>query len=155
MKKYNLVWLRIGGITHLVLLSLLLHPHNVQKPHLCLHRAGEKAHHNQKNSSPPSKPTGTATRRHKKLPHFMQIWDFWRFLPSWETGYCDRCRIREAMVRMGWTTAKSWIRRRCWRAAPTPKTMGKSKCEVLTWRHRGKRLGKGHEKRQEAKSRLI
>lgn len=55
----------------------------------------------------------------------------------------------------GLNTAKGWIRRRCWRAAPTPKAMGEGKCEVLKGHQQGKRLGKGHEKRQEAKSGLI
>lgn len=145
---------RIGGITHLVLLSALLHPHNVQEPHLHLHGAVEKAHCNRKNSFPPSKPTGSTTRRHKNLPHFIWIWDFWRFLPSREAGYCEM-QDQGSNGEDGLNTAKGWMMSWCWRAAPTPKAMGKGNCEVLTWHQQGKRLGRGHEKRQEAKNRLL
>lgn len=77
------------------------------------------------------------------------------FCPAREAGYWERCRIREEDGEDGLNTAKCRIRRRCWRAAPTPKAMGRSKCEVLTWHQQGKRLGKGHQMRQEAESRLI
>lgn len=54
-----------------------------------------------------------------------------------------------------WMVRKAWIRGRCWGAFPTPNTMGKVKCEVLMWHQQRKNVGKGREKRQEAKRRLI
>lgn len=132
-----------------MLLSVLLHPHNMQMPYLCLQRAEEKSHCNKNPSSLPPTPTGR-TNGDSKISLILYKFEFsGDFCPSGEAGFWERCRTREADGEDGLDQEVML------RASPTPKATGKGKCEVLMWHQQRKNVDKGHQKRQEAERRLI
>lgn len=78
-----------------MLLSVLLHPHNMQMPYLCLQRAEEKSHCNKNPSSLPPTPTGR-TNGDSKISLILYKFEFsGDFCPSGEAGFWERCRTRE------------------------------------------------------------
>lgn len=80
---------------HLVLLSVLLHPHNMQKPHLCLQRAEEKSHCNKNPSSLPNTHRKNYCRHKKTLSFYINLTFLEIFSPSGEASYWERGRMKE------------------------------------------------------------